>query len=196
MNPWAEILVLIIHTLASVYLMFVVLRFMLQLARADFYNQFSQAIVKVTNPLLLPLRRIIPGFWGIDLACVVLGLLLQLVVIEALLLIATGHLFNPLRVVAWGALGMLKLTTYIMFISLIVIVITSFVAPFSTHPVLTLIRQLMEPILRPVQRIIPPMGGLDFSVLFVFLGVNVLQRVIDILAFNLSTPVNLVIGYY
>lgn len=195
MNPWVEILVLIIRTLASVYMLFVVLRFMLQMARADFYNQFSQAIVKVTNPLLLPLRKIIPGLWGLDLASIVLGLLVQLVVIELLVLLVAGRLFNPAMVLAWGALGMLKMTTYIMFVCLIVLVITSFVAPFSSHPALMLVRQLMEPILRPVQRIIPPMGGLDFSVLFVFLGVNVVQHVLDIFASNLMLPAQLVVGY-
>jgi YGGT family. len=82
MNQWAEILVHIIRTLASLYMLFVVLRFLLQMARADFYNQFSQAIVKVTNPLLMPLRKIIPGLWGIDLASLVLASYYKLLLVN------------------------------------------------------------------------------------------------------------------
>ncbi|WP_075186261.1 YggT family protein [Teredinibacter haidensis] len=195
MNPWAEILVLIIDTLATVYLLFVVMRFILQLTRADFYNPFSQAVVKVTNPLLLPLRKIVPGMWGIDLASVVLALLFQLVMGEVLSLVVIQSFTNPISMLIWGTLGLLKMTSYIAWVGLIVLVITSFVAPYSSHPALMLVRQIMEPILRPVQKIIPPMGGLDFSVLFVFLGVNVLQQVLDIFASNVGLIPILVVGY-
>jgi YGGT family. len=95
----------------------------------------------------------------------------------------------------WGLLGLIKLTTWITWVGLIIMVVTSFVAPHSGHPALVLIRQLMEPILRPVQRIIPPIGGLDFSVLFVFLAVNVVQKVIDIFAYKLSLVPTVIIGY-
>ncbi|WP_185233505.1 YggT family protein [Teredinibacter franksiae] len=195
MNQWAEILVHIIRTLASLYMLFVVLRFLLQMARADFYNQFSQAIVKVTNPLLMPLRKIIPGLWGIDLASLVLALLLQVIIGELLALVAFQTLINPGLMLIWGLLGLIKLTTWITWVGLIIMVVTSFVAPHSGHPALVLIRQLMEPILRPVQRIIPPIGGLDFSVLFVFLAVNVVQKVIDIFAYKLSLVPTVIIGY-
>ncbi|SMF61055.1 YggT family protein [Alteromonadaceae bacterium Bs31] len=195
MNPWVSILVMIIETLATVYLLFVILRFMLQLARADFYNQFSQAIVKITNPLLLPLRKVIPGFWGIDLACLVLALLFHTLIAEVMAVLSFASFINPGLVLLWALLGTIKVATWLCMGCLLVIVVTSFVAPFSSHPALLLIRQLMEPILRPVQKIIPPVGGLDFSVLFVFLGINVLQRVLDIFAANLSLVPVIIIGY-
>lgn len=195
MNPFIEIFVYILETLGTVFLLFVILRFLLQLARADFYNQFSQAIVKITNPALIPLRKIIPGVWGIDLASVVLALLVQLAVGEATAMIAFKTLLNPLSMLIWGALGILKLMTYITFVCLIVLVITSFVAPFSSHPALVLIRQLMEPLLRPVQRVIPPVGGLDFSVLFVFMGLHIVQRLLDAAAFSVKLFPAVVIGY-
>ncbi|WP_045856035.1 YggT family protein [Teredinibacter purpureus] len=195
MNPWIEIVVLVIDTLASLYLSFVVLRFLLQVARADFYNQFSQAIVKVTNPLLIPLRKVIPGAGGIDIASIVLALLLQLVIGELLAIIVAQQWINPLQMTLWGLIGLLKLSTYIAYICLIVLVVTSFIAPHSSHPALVLVRQLMDPILNPVKRIIPPMGGLDFSVLFVFLGLTVLQKMLDIFASNVGLVPLVVIGY-
>ena len=78
MNPFIDILVYIIETLGSLFLGLVVLRFYLQLVRADFYNPFSQAIVKITNPLLIPIRRVIPGIYGIDVATIVLAILVQI----------------------------------------------------------------------------------------------------------------------
>ncbi|TVZ37224.1 YggT family protein [Alteromonadaceae bacterium 2753L.S.0a.02] len=195
MNPFTEIGIYVIHTLGSVFLAFVILRFLLQLARADFYNPFSQAVVKVTNPLLMPLRKVIPGFFGIDLASLVLALLVQLMVGELTALIGYHTVFNPGLLLLWGFLGAFKMTTYIAYICLIVMVISSFIAPYSSHPALLLVRQLMEPLVRPVQKIIPPMGGLDFSVLFVFMGVTIVQKLLDAVAYSVGLSPTLIIGY-
>jgi len=195
MTSWTSLIIYIINTLATLYVVFVILRFLLQMARADFYNPFSQAVVKVTNPLLLPLRKIIPGLWGIDFASLVLAMLLHLIVSLLLSMLAYGAIPNLISVLLWDMLGIIKLCTQIVWVGLIVLVITSFIAPHSSHPALMLVRQLMEPILRPVQRIIPPMGGLDFSVLFVFLGVNVLQQILDIVAYKLQLVPTIVLGY-
>ncbi|MDP3365837.1 MAG: YggT family protein, partial [Pseudomonas sp.] len=78
MSGLIEALIYIIQTLGSLYLLIVLLRFILQLVRADFYNPLSQFIVKATQPLVTPLRRIIPGFAGLDLASLVLAILVQL----------------------------------------------------------------------------------------------------------------------
>ena len=77
----------ILQTLGSLYLLIVLLRFILQLVRADFYNPLSQFIVRATKPLLNPLRRIIPGFGGIDLASLVLAILIQLVLMILILML-------------------------------------------------------------------------------------------------------------
>ncbi|WP_018275014.1 YggT family protein [Teredinibacter turnerae] len=195
MNPFIEIGIYVVHTLGSVFLLFVILRFLLQLARADFYNPFSQTVVKVTNPVLLPLRKVIPGFFGIDLASLVLALLVQLVIGELSAVIGHHQLVNPGYVLIMGALGTLKMTTYIVYVCLLVLVVTSFIAPYSTHPALVLVRQLMEPLLRPVQKVIPPMGGLDFSVLFVFMGVTIIQKLLDATAYSVGVIPGLIIGY-
>ncbi|ABD82898.1 YggT family protein [Saccharophagus degradans] len=160
-----QALVFIIETIASVFLLLVILRFILQMARADFYNPISQAIVKITSPVLKPLRVVIPGLFGIDIASIVLALLVQIAFGEIVSLIGTGNFINPVYLLIWGAIGLIMYVANILIIAILVLVITSFVAPYSTHPALTLVRQLMQPLLAPIQKIIPPAGGLDFSVM-------------------------------
>ena len=182
MSPLQEIGILIIQTLGSIYLLIIMLRFLLQIARADFYNPMSQFAVKATNPALLPLRKIIPGVMGIDLASLVLALLLQYVVIQVSAFILGFGLINPLSVVIWGLVGTLALTVNIFFWSLIIMVIASWVAPQSGHPALLLVNQLVEPIMAPFRKIMPDMGGIDLSPIFAFLALNVAQVLVKYLA--------------
>ena len=182
MQPLAQIATLVIQTLASLYLFFVVMRFMLQLARADFYNPLSQAVVKVTNPVLLPLRKVVPGFFGVDMASVLLGLIVAWLAIEINALFVIGTLFNPVIALAWAAIGLVSLVAYIIFAALIVTIIVSWVAPYSSHPALSLLHQLMEPVRVPFSRLIPPMGGLDISPIFIFLSLQVVRILLDSLA--------------
>ena len=91
MSGFAEALIYIVQTLGSLYLLIVLLRFILQLVRADFYNPLSQFTVKATQPLLKPLRRIIPGFGGLDLASLALAILVQLVLMVLVILIAGAN---------------------------------------------------------------------------------------------------------
>ena len=114
---------------------------------------------------------------------------------EIISLLVSKQFFNPLLLISFGILGILKLSTYIIFICIIVVVIASFIAPFSSHPALMLVRQLMEPLTRPIQRIIPPMGGLDFSVLFLGMGVVIVQKLLDATAMSIGLRPLLVVGY-
>lgn len=182
MSPFQEIGLLIIQTLGSIYLLIVMLRFLLQIARADFYNPMSQFAVTATNPVLLPLRKVIPGLMGIDLASLVLALLLQYTVIQVSAFILGFGVINPLSVVIWGLVGTLALTVNIFFWSLIIMVIASWVAPQSSHPALLLVNQLVEPIMAPFRKIMPDMGGIDLSPIFAFLALNVVQILVKYLA--------------
>ena len=95
MSAVYAILIYLIQTLLSLYLIAMLLRFLLQLVRADFYNPISQFIVKVTNPLVVPVRKLIPGYAGLDIASLVLALLLQIIGIAAVFLIRYGALPRP-----------------------------------------------------------------------------------------------------
>lgn len=179
MNALQEILIFIIDTFATLFLVLVVLRFFLQLARADYYNPISQAIVKITSPALVPLRRIIPGIFGIDIASIILALVVHVAAAELIYLVLTGGVMNPMILALWAALGTLKMTTYICFVGMFILFISSFVAPYSTHPGLLLVRQLMEPALAPIRRFVPPVGGLDLSLMFFGMALVIIQILLD-----------------
>ena len=198
MDPLAQIATLVIQTVASIYMFFVVIRFMLQLARADFYNPLSQAVVKATNPVLIPLRKVIPGLFGIDMASLVLAVLVGFVAIELNSLAVQQAIINPVEALFWAIIGVFKLITMIVFIGLIITIIVSWVAPYSSHPALTLLNQLMEPVRAPFAKIIPPMGGLDLSPIFIFLSVQVVWILLDWAAMKVGLVggyVQLVPGY-
>jgi YggT family protein len=195
-----DILQLIIKTLGLLFLLVVILRFLLQLVRADFYNPISQGIVKASMPILRPLRKIIPGVGGIDFAAVVLMLLVQLAVTFSLALllgVAGQVLAHALLMLAWGALGILTIISKIMFWSLIIGIIGSFVAPFSHHPILMLANQLTNPLSKPLRKLIPPIGGvLDISPIFIFLGLQIVDMVLIKLQNLLQVNPILVLGYW
>jgi YggT family protein len=173
-----QALVLIISSLGSLYILAVLLRFLLQAARADFYNPVTQAIVKITSPLVVPLRRVIPGYRGFDFATLVLALILNSLC-TGLALLVSGYTNVAIgTIVAWSFVGLIAFILNIYFWSLLVSVIASFIAPFSGHPVLLVIHQLLEPLYTRVRRILPPMGGLDFSPILMFLGIQVLEILI------------------
>ncbi|MEX0618258.1 MAG: YggT family protein [Pseudohongiellaceae bacterium] len=170
----------IFNVMAGLYLLAVLLRFLLQVAKADFYNPVSQAVVRVTNPLVQPLRKIIPGFRGIDFSSLILALLVEAVAICVLAIIYYNTLPTPGQIITWSVVGVLKFTLDIYTYAILASIIMSFVMMFSgstnPHPILRLIWQLTEPVMAPFRRILPPMGGLDFSPILVFLAIGVLTN--------------------
>lgn len=190
MSGLIEALIYIIQTLGSLYLLIVLLRFILQLVRADFYNPLSQFIVKATQPLLTPLRRIIPGFAGLDLASLILAILVQL-----LLMIVTLTLMGYnvggfiLQLLVWSMIGVTSLFLKVFFFALIISVILSWVAPGSYNPGAQLVNQICEPLLAPFRKLLPNLGGLDISPIFAFITINLIDRyVIGALAASTGLP--------
>ena len=196
---FANILHLIAYTLLSLVLLIVVLRFLLQVVRADFYNPVSQPIVKVTMPVLKPMRKVIPGFLGIDMASVVLMLLVQLLAtfILATIMGAPSIILNPLPVLAWGIAGILTIISSTFFWCMIISIIGSFIAPMSHHPLLTLANQIINPLSAPIRKILPPIGGvLDLSPIIILLGLKVVDMLIIRLAVLVGVNPQIVLGYW
>ncbi len=194
---FASILHLIVYSLMSLFLVIVILRFLLQLVRADFYNPVSQAIVKITMPFLKPLRRFIPSIGGIDTASVALIILVQLLATAILALIVGefGLMLNPLPLILWGLIGALTIISSIFFWCMIISIIGSFVAPFSHHPLLMLANQIINPLAAPIRKLIPPLGGvLDISPIIILLGLQVVNIVIARLAVLAGVYPQLVLG--
>ena len=175
----------LIDTIIGLYVLAVMLRFLLQWVRADFYNPVSQFLVTVTNPPLVLLRRLIPGLFGIDLAAIILMLILEAV---KTYLIAWVNGFTPQfsGVVLLSIGELIQLAVWIFIITLFIRVILSWIQPGGYNPVLGLIHQLTEPLMAPARRLIPPFGGLDISpiVLFILLYLTLMLVVRPILDYG------------
>ncbi len=196
MSTMAEIGIYVIRTLGSLYLMLVLLRFLFQLVKADYYNPISQFIAKATNPLLMPLRKVVPGFFGVDFAALVLALILQWLLIQLVLVLAGYGMLYPLRAIAWAAVGLLSMVLTIYFWGLIISIVASWVAPFSNNPALVLVRQLVEPVMTPFRKLIPPLGGIDITPIFAFMVLHVLnQYLVPALGRSVGMPMGLVLGF-
>ncbi|HOY23318.1 MAG TPA: YggT family protein [Cellvibrio sp.] len=175
MQTLAQIAIYIINTLGTLYISLVLVRFLAQLVRADYYNPVSKALVKYTNPLLVPLRKIIPGLMGIDLAAIVLAILLQAALLQSVLLIAGLGFFNPFTLLIWALVALLKLLAGIYFWGVIVMMIASWVAQGSRNPALGLLQQILEPVMAPFRKILPPLGMLDLSPILFFMVLNIIR---------------------
>ena len=161
---FASATLFLVNTLCSLYAMVVLMRFLLQLVRADFYNPLSQFVVRATNPLLRPLRRVIPGAFGIDFAALVLVYLVALVTIALLAAIAGASLPLPM-LLGYALLKVVVLLIQLYFFTILVQVILSWVNP-GWSPVAALLHSINDPLLRPFRRILPSLGGIDLSPLF------------------------------
>lgn len=173
MQTLASIAIYIISTLGTLYVSLVLIRFLAQLVRADYYNPVSKALVKFTNPLLVPLRKIIPGIMGIDFAALVLAILLQAALLQSVYLLGGIGLVNPFMLVLWAIVALLSLLAGMYFWGLIIIMIASWVAQGSNNPALGLLQQIVAPVLAPFRKILPPFGVLDLSPILLFMLLNI-----------------------
>ena len=169
--------IFVIQTLGSLYLLIVLLRFILQLVRANFYNPLCQFAVKATQPLLKPLRRVIPSMFGLDMSSLVLALIVQMVLFAVILLLS-GYKVDVLFLVPWGLIGIFALFLKILFWAMIISVILSWVAPGSHNPGAELVNQICEPALAPFRKILPNLGGLDISPILAFMVLKLLDMLV------------------
>lgn len=195
MKLFTDIFVYLLETFGTLFLVLVLLRFLFQLVRADFYNPISQGIARFTNPILIPVRRVIPGLFGIDIASLAVLLCVQVLIAELIALVAYQTSVNVFSVLIVAILGTLNMSLYIGFACILIMVISSFVAPHSTHPIILLARQLLDPLVNPIHKLIPPMGGLDFSVMIIGIGLVVIQKILVAVAASFGGIATLVIGF-
>jgi len=165
---------LIIEVLLGLFLLALMLRFLFQLLRVDFRNPISQMIVKVTNPVLLPLRRFIPGFWGIDMSSVVMILIVGAIKFYALQAVS-GFQINPVQALFYGLADSLNVICWILLIAILANVVLSWVAPQSHNPAAQIVNGISRTVLAPIRRWIPSFGGLDITPIFALLGIQLVQ---------------------
>ena len=187
---------LVFNVLGGLYLLAVLLRFLLQVAKADFYNPVSQAVVKITDPMVKILRRFIPGYKGIDFSTLLLALLIEAVAICVLIILYGGSIPGIGFIITWSFVGVTYFIVNIYYYAIIGSIIMSFVMMFSgsknPHPLLRLIWQLTEPVMAPIRKIVPPMGGLDFSPIFIFIGIQLIRNFL-ITTFGITDQLALII---
>ncbi|MDX9739780.1 MAG: YggT family protein [Gammaproteobacteria bacterium] len=166
-----------LDTVFTLYILMIMLRFLLQWVRADFYNPVCQFLVKATNPPLRPLRRVIPGLWGIDLASILLMVALQMLAFWLIQMTGGRTMAIPgLLTVSVSELIALALNVFL--ISILVQVVLSWINPSAYNPLVSLLYSLNEPVLRPVRRLLPNMGGIDFSPLVVLLLIQMTKMLV------------------
>lgn len=188
-NPVLNAIGFILGILFNLYATVVAVRFVMQVVRADYYNPMAQAVVKLTDPLLVPLRRIVPSIKRYDTASLVLCfgvLLLKLIVFKYLSLgvvsaIGVDALFGQLPVAKLVILALLDVVHQffnVFIFALIIQAILSWIPNASGNPVQGLVASISEPVLRPLRKLIPPIGGLDLTVFFTILGLIAIRMIL------------------
>jgi YggT family protein len=166
----------LIEVIIGLYALIVMLRFMLQWVRADFYNPVSQFIVKATAPVLNPLRRIIPGIAGIDVAALLLVWVILTVKLILLFSLQGGASITAAMLLAIPE--MIEMIFNIFIYSILALVILSWVNPNGYNPAIGLIHSLTSPVMNPLRRIIPSAGGIDFTPMIAMVALYLAQMLI------------------
>ncbi|MGL9722617.1 YggT family protein [Sodalis sp. (in: enterobacteria)] len=155
-------------TLIDLYIMVLLLRIWMQWTRCDFYNPFSQLIVKITQPVIGPLRRVIPALGPLDSASLLLALILAMIRFPLLMLIEVHVLILDPIFLLIGLLALLKAAGELVFWVVIIRSLLSWVSQ-GRSPMDVVLYQLTEPLMYPIRRFLPAMGGIDFSAMVVIL---------------------------
>lgn len=164
----------IVETLASLIVYVFLLRLLLQLARADFRNPITQAIVRLTNPVILPLRRVFPPVGKVDTASVVAVVLIVLAEVAVLHVVRGLGLPDTLPWLRLTAYELARSVLWLYFYAIFLYALISLVAPGQGSPAQYLLASLCEPVLQPFRRIIPPLGGIDLSPLWAAIAIQAL----------------------
>lgn len=173
-----QALYFIVGTLAQLILLVFLLRFWLPVLRIDFRNPLAQGILRLTSPLIVPVRRMLPPVGRVDTATVLVLLVLQVLTI-LLLLALSGRAADPLAIAIAAFIQLAIHSLYLFFFVVLISVVLSWIAPQTYNPVVGMVRAMAEPVLRPFRRIVPLIGGLDISPIFAIIllqaGVILLQ---------------------
>ena len=188
-NALSDIAVTIASPLFSLALFLIAIRFLAQLCGVNPYNPISTGVRKVTDPLVAPINRLIPAGKRLNLGALVALIFCQTAYIAVMLAIVSRFdAFNLIQALIWSALGVAGLLINIVFYSVLAIIVVSFLAPQSNHPAVEFVWQLTEPVMAPLRNLIPPMGGLDFSPILLFIGINVVRVSLTNMAVAVGMP--------
>lgn len=165
---------LIVRTIFDIAIILVLLRLLLQLFRANFYNPLAQSVVRATG-FLNPLRKLLGSRGGLDFATLLALIGLKIAQLATLMMMAHGNIPGPVFLIAMSGIALLELLLTFFFWAIIAAVIASWLAPGGQNPATQLLWSLTEPLLGPVRRLLPALGGLDFSPIIILLALNILR---------------------
>lgn len=161
----SQALYFIIKTLTQLYLLVLLLRFWLPMLGADFRNPLAQGILRITSPLVVPVRRFVPSMGRLDTSTILVAYVIQFLTVLLLLTIG-GYRVDTVPIMVTTLIELAILSLNLFFFVILIKIILSWVAPHTHNYATALLTTLAEPILRPFRRIIPSIGGLDISPIF------------------------------
>ncbi len=161
----ANAIVFVINALTSLYLLVLLLRFWLPWLQADFRNPLAQGILRLTSPLVIPVRRIVPPIGRLDTATVLVAFIIQYVAV-LLMLLVIGQTAGIAAITVTAIVKLVVLSINLFVYAIIIRIILSWIAQGTYNPATAIITTLTEPVLRPFRRMLPPMGGFDISPIF------------------------------
>jgi len=186
MGPALSALGFIVSTVLNIYALLVGLRFVMQLVRADYYNPLAQFIVKATDPLLKPMRKIIPSIKKYDTSSLLLCFLVLLIkfVLFKVLMLGPLHVFNGVvnpavismtQFFTGSAIDLIALMFNVFIYAIMIQALLSWLPAARGNPMQGMLHAITEPVLAPIRRYIPPLGTLDLSALIAILGLFALK---------------------
>ena len=179
----------IVQPLFSLAMLLIAVRFLAQLCGVSGYNPVSMTLRRVTNVIVLPLSRLLPSGNRFSPGALLALILIQMVFIVLMFgLVGQLDAFNVLQALIWSALGAAGLLVSVIFYSVIAMIVVSFLAPQSSHPAVEFIWELTEPVMAPLRQVLPPMGGLDFSPIILFIALNVIRVSLGHMAVAVGMP--------
>ena len=185
----SDIAVTIASPLFSLALFLIAMRFLAQLCGVSPYNPISIGLRSITDPIVAPISRLVPAGKRLNIGAVIALIMCQVIYIAVMLaLISRLDAFNVLQSLIWSTLGAAGLLINIVFYSVLAMIVVSFLAPQSNHPAVEFVWQLTEPVMAPLRNFIPSMGGLDFSPIVLFIGINVIRVSLGHMAVAVGMP--------
>jgi len=189
-----NITVLLVSWSFGILAIFSFLRFIMQLSQVNFYNSIVQFVCRVTDVYCEPLRKLLPYTNNVDIASLIITVLIYLLSFLTLIQVFSLNVPSFATLGLWIFLILIGLGLRIYFIALILVVIFSWVRPQGSQSIMEISGQLVKPMLKPMQRFIPPLGGLDFSPMVLFFVIYLLQNVWRAIAISSGLPFHLVLG--
>ena len=185
----SDIAVTIASPLFSLALFLIAMRFLAQLCGVSPYNPISTGLRSITDPIVAPINRLVPAGRRLNIGAIIALIVCQVIYIAVMLaLISRFDAFNVLQSLIWSTLGAAGLLINIVFYSVLAMIVVSFLAPQSNHPAIEFVWQLTEPVMAPLRNFIPSMGGLDFSPIVLFIGINVIRVSLGHMAVAVGMP--------